>query len=326
MSDLDPRAAFLAGRERAAQHWLAFWQDHAQEPEALAAAYGHVLRALTWCAMADSPSLAAIDLALAVDVHMIRQGQWHDWEPLLRRFVAQAGATGSPERQYALRHSLATICFRLHRLEESIALSQDNHRWATAIGDRRRQAQAAINLAEAYLNAEVFDRALAHAEEAAALGAALHLPWMEADGMIDAARASMGLGELAAAEQRLRQADVLASAAGYPVYQAKAQLFLGQVLGRRGCWQEALAHLETARQLVASYGDEVGRATVQIHLGRALAELGRPDEAVQVLEDAVIIQRRHGNWPAERAAVQRLQELRARKAWLAGSAAVGSTG
>ena len=104
----------------------------------------------------------------------------------------------------------------------------------------------------------------------------------------------------------------LATATGYPVYQAKAQLFLGQVTGRRGRWDKALGRFETALQLVMSYGDEVGRATVQVSLGRALMEVGRLDEASQILEDAVRVHRHHGNLPAERVALQRLHELRTR--------------
>ena len=86
-----------------------------------------------------------------------------------------------------MRHNLAALYFRLHRLEESLALSQENYRWAMAAGEGWRQAQAAINLSEAYLNANAFDRAFAHAEEAAALAAAFNSPWQEADGLINAA-------------------------------------------------------------------------------------------------------------------------------------------
>lgn len=85
-------------------------------------------------------------------------------------------------------------------------------------------------------------------------------------------------------------------------------------------------HLETARALVSSYGDEPGRATVQTHMGRALAELGRPDEAARLLEDAVRIHRHHGNLPAERAAMQRLQELRARDLQPTNGQVAGSSG
>jgi tetratricopeptide (TPR) repeat protein len=324
VSDPAARAVFLSGRERAVQHWLGVWQAHGQEPAVQVAVSGHALRALAMYAADEDLPDAAVDLALALDVFMIRQGQWLSWEALLRRVLAQVKLHGSSDRQFALRHSLATICFRTHRLEESIALAHDNYRWASAAGQGQRQAMAAINLAEAYLNAQDFERALARAEEAAMLAAANAMPWQEADGLIDAARALMGLGELAEAERRLRCADMLAVDTGYPVYQAKAQLFLGQVLGRLGRWQEALQHLEMARRLVISYGDEVGRAVVQIHLGRTLVELGRLDEAVPLLEDAVMVHRRHGNHPAEQAALERLREATARSretgdVWLQGN-------
>ncbi len=314
MSDPEARAIFTAGQQRAVQHWLCVWQSQGgQDLAALDDFRGHALRALDWCAAAENLPDEAIDLALAMHELMIRQGQWHQWKALLRLLLLRAEQSRSPEQQFALRHNLATVCFRLHQLDESIALSQENYRWACSAGEGFRQAQAAINLAEAYLNAQDFERALAHAEEAAALAAVHAMPWQEADSWIDAARALIGLGELAEAETRLRRAEALAAATGYPVYQAKAQLFLGQLLGRRGRWQEALQHLEMARRLVISYGDEVGRAVVQIHLGRTLAELGRLDEAVHLLEDAVLVHRRHGNHPAERAALERLREATARR-------------
>ena len=46
MSLTETRTQFVAGAERAAQHWLAFWQAHSQELETLAPASGHALRAL----------------------------------------------------------------------------------------------------------------------------------------------------------------------------------------------------------------------------------------------------------------------------------------
>jgi tetratricopeptide (TPR) repeat protein len=312
MSIPSARVQFDQGIERALQHWLNYWQAQAHDPEAWAGATGHALRALRWSVATGQALEPAADLALAIQSYVMYQGQWSEWEALLHRLLERASCV-SQERLFALRHLLGMLYMRQHRLAESLALSGENYRWALAMSDRRRQAEAAISLAEVYLNAQDFEQALAHAEEATALAVAHAMSWQQADGLIDAARALIGLGELAEAERRLRQADALATKTGYPVYQAKAQLFLGQLLGRTGRWQEALQHLETARRLVISYGDEVGRATVQISLGRTLAELGRLDEATRLLEDAVRVHRRHGNLPAERVAVQRLQEVMARR-------------
>lgn len=309
------RAQFDQGIGRAVQHWLNSWPAQANDPEDRAHLAGHALAALRWSVATGQALEPAADLVVAIQAYMLYQGQWNEWEALLHRLLEQASCL-SQERLFALRHLLGALYMRQHRLAESLALSGENHRWALAMSDRCRQAEAAINLAEAYLNAQEFEQALVHAEEATALAVAHTLSWQQADGLIDAARALIGLGELAEAERRLRRADALATATGYPVYQAKAQLFLGQLLGRAGRWQEALQHLETARRLVISYGDEVGRATVQISLGRALAELGRLDDATRLLEDAVRVHRRHGNLPAERVAVQRLQEVVARRSGL----------
>ncbi|MFZ2360641.1 MAG: tetratricopeptide repeat protein [Anaerolineae bacterium] len=313
MSIPGARVQFDQGIERALQHWLSYWQAPAHDPEAWAGATGHALRALRWSIAAGQALETAIDLALAVQSHMMYQGQWSDWEALLRQLLEKAQSTASQERRFALRHHLGAVYMRQHRLTESLAITEENYRWALASGDRRLQAEAAILLAETYLNADAAEQALAYAEESASLGAALNLPWKEADGLIDAARALLAQGRLAEAEQRLRRAETLAAATGYPVYQAKARLFLGQAAFRSGCWQEALAHFEIALGLVTSYGDEVGRATVQMHLGHTLAALGRLDDATRLLEDSVRVHRRHGNEPAERVAVQRLQEVAARR-------------
>lgn len=310
MSSSHARVQFDQGIERALQHWLSYWQAQANDPEAWGGAAAHSLRALRWSIAAGQALETAIDLALAMQATMMYRGQWSEWEALLRQLLEKANSIAmSQERRFALRHHLGALYMRQHRLAESLALSEENYRCALAAGDRRLQADAAILLAETYLNADAPEQALAYAEEAAGLGAVLNLPWEEADGLIDAARALLAQGRLAEAEQRLRRAEALAAAEGHPVFQAKARLFLGQTAFRSGCWQEALAHFEIALDLVTSYGDEVGRATVQISMGRALAELGRLDDATRLLEDAVRVHRHHGNLPAERVAVQRLQEV-----------------
>lgn len=307
------RLQFQVGMERAVRYWLVYWQEHSHEPAALTTARDHALRALAWCLDHEHALDAAIDLALAINAHMLHQGLWWEWEALLQRLLLRASAAASPEQRFALRHALGAIYFRQHRLDESLALSHENHRWAVVAGHRRLQADAAINLAEAYLNAGAPERALAHAEEAAALGTALALPWKEADGLIDAARALLALGEGQEAERRLQRAADLAAAANLPVYHAKAQLFLGHLAGRCDCWQQALAHYEAALSLVSSYGDAVGLATVQSAQGWALLHLDRLDEAASLLQDAVRVLRQHGNQPAERVALERLREATARR-------------
>lgn len=326
MNAPEVRAQFVSGVDRAAAYWLAYWRAHAATPQALARAHGHALRALTWHVTCARSLATAVELVAAMQDTMMFQGQWWEWEALLRQLLAKADAAGNHEYQTMLRGAISAICFRTGRIDESISLAMKLYHQAVSSGDPRRQAGAALGLAEAYLSAGAGDRALVYAEEVTTLGATYDLPRFEADGLIDAARALIDQGDLAEAERRLLRAAEIAASPDLVMFYAKAQLFLGHVSRSRQQWQEALAHYEIALALVAGYGDEVGRATVQSHIGRALAELGHLDEASRLLEDAVHVLRRHGNEPAERAAMQQLQEVKTRRGVLAQAQPMESAG
>jgi tetratricopeptide (TPR) repeat protein len=313
MHPAEAAPTFTAGKTRAAQHWLDFWAAPSREAERLDDARRHSLKALKWCAEEATLLDLAIDLAIAMSEHMTWRGVWRDWEEVLRFLSGKVSASAAADRHFALREALSALCFRQHRLDESIALSGENYDRARAAGAIAHQARAALNLAEAHLNAGAADQALAYAEELAVLAARLGVRWQEADAHINAARALGAMNRPEEAEQRLWQGHALAVAAGLPVYEAKAHIFLGHVACHRQQWQAALARFEAALALVTSYGDEVGRATVQSNIGRALTELGRWQEAAAILEGAVRAFRHHGNTPAERIALQRLQDLETRR-------------
>ncbi len=309
----DPQTVFHAGIERAGRHWLAFFQAAPRNPEIWARCGGHALRALTWCIESgQSPELTA-DLAQALQSHVMQLGHWHEWESMMRRVIAQVAETVDVERAWALNSHFSSLLYRLHRLDESIALSQRSYELAVARQDIGRQEGVLIALAEAYLNAEAYDQALRCAEEATALALVLGEPIRETDALIDAARALMALGRVDEAERRLEQALALAQAAGDTVYTAKAHLFLGHAACADGRWALALERFERALPLVAGYHDEVGRATVLSNIGRALTELDRWDEATATLEEAIRVLRHHGNGPAEAVARQRLETVQARR-------------
>lgn len=313
MTLLDPRAEFVAGLEHAAQHWLAFWQHNGHDVEAQRQARGHALRALLWCADWGQDAERAADLVLALDRHMMWAGQWAEWELCLRRVIAGIGPQVRPERRFELQGCLAAIYFRLHRLDEALALARENERIAAALGDVRRQEAAAVLLAETYLNEPRFDFAQAHAERAVELAVSLGDQVLEADALIDLARALLGQDRIAEAEQHLARAYDLATAAEDTIYRCKAQLFRGHAAAARRDWSQSLIFCSEALNLVTSYGDEVGRGVVLTNMGRALIELGSWDEADQTLTEALRIHRFHGNTPAERVCVQRLQELHAHR-------------
>lgn len=310
----DSQALFAIGMARAVRHWLAFWQHNGHDVEAQRQARGHALRALLWCADWGQDAERAADLVLAMDRHMMWAGQWAEWELCLRRVIAGIGPQVRPERRFELQGCLAAIYFRLHRLDEALALARENERIAVALGDARRQEAAAVLLAETYLNEPRFDLAQAHAERAVELAVSLGDQVLEADALIDLARALLGQDRIAEAEQHLVRAHDLTTAAEDTVYRCKAQLFRGHAAAARRDWQQSLVFCSEALNLVTSYGDEVGRGVVLTNMGRALLELGRWDEARETLEQALRIHRFHGNIPAEQVCQQRLVDLAARPA------------
>ena len=314
MNAAETAPIFAAGKERSARYWLDFWAAPSHDPHRLDEAQRHSVQTVMWCAEDEGLLDLAIDLAIAMSERATWRGKWHDWEAVLRHLLGKTNPTVMSDRHFALREALSAVCFRQHRIDESIALSGENYHRARAAGATAHQARAALNLAEAHLNAGAAEQALAYAEELRVLAVRIGSRWQEADAHIDAARALTALNRVAEAEQRLWQGHALAVAGGLPVYQTKAHIFLGHVACHRQQWPEALARFETALSLVISYGDEVGRATVQSNVGRVLIELGRWQEAIAILEDAVRTFRFHGNVPAERIALQRLQDLETRRA------------
>lgn len=307
----DTRSLFATGMERAAHHWLAYWQQNGYDSEAQRQARGHALRALMWCAEWGITPDTVADLAVALHTHMMRAGQWFEWEPCLRTVLERAGPHICDERRSAVQHCLSTLYFRLHRMEDAIALAEDNVRIALTAADTRRQELATTNLSETYLKMRRYDVAQAYSEEATRLAAALGDAVREADGHINIARALLGLGKVAEAEQHLTRAEHLVAPTSDQVFRCKTRLFQGQAAGARQAWDRALEHFSDALYLVRLYGDEVGYGVVLNNIGRALMELGRWDEADAVLTEALHILQLYGNAPAAQVSRNRLAELRA---------------
>lgn len=309
----DTPSLFAAGMSRAAQHWLAYWRRNGHDSEAQRQARGHALRALMWCADWGTAPDTAADLAVALHAHMMYAGQWAEWEACLCWVIDRIRPSIGDEQRFELQYCLAELYFRLHRLNEAVALAQDNGRIALAAKDIGREERVASLQAETYLNMAQYETALAHAEHAADLAASLGNAAKEADGQINLARALLGQGRISEAEPRLARALALASAANNKMYTAKSYLFLGHAAAARDQWALALKQFRAALHLVEGYGDEVGRGTVLSNIGRALTELGAWDAAQRTLEESQQILRCHGNTPAAEVAQQRLRSLAARR-------------
>lgn len=300
-----PALEFRDGIERAARYWLDYFSNRPIDWQRSGC---HALRALLWCAESGRNAALTVDLAAALQIPMMRLGRWIEWEAMLGRIDAEVAALLDAEQMWTLNNLRSSVYMRLHRLDEALNLVQHNLQLA-ADHDPRRQCRSLTLEAEIYLNGLAPERALGCAEEALSLAVTLQDPILEADALINSARALMDAGAVSDAECRLELALTLTMAANDVVYEAKARLFLGHAAGAAGQWSNALARFDQALRLVTSYSDEVGRATVLSNIGRALTELGRWDEACVALEEAIVVLGKHGNAPAEAAARQRLVTL-----------------
>lgn len=308
----DPAAVFLAGVGRAGSHWLAFFRDRPTDPATWERVGGHALRALRWCADCAGHEILTADLAHALQPQMMRLGQWHEWAGLLQHAIAAIESSVDLDRLVRAKAELCTVYFRLHRLDEAMALAQRCYDTGVAHQNQSWQYAGMIAMAEAHLNAQAFDLAFRCAEEASKLAAQMGDPVKEADGLANAAWALLGQGVTAEAEQRLERALALTLAAGDLVWQAKARLFLGHAARAQGRLALALERYRAAFSIVEGYGDQVGCGTILSAMGLVYTELGEWAAAWKALTQALEILERHGNTPAVNVTRQRLEMLAGR--------------
>lgn len=305
----DPAAVFLAGVGRAGNYWLAFFRDRPTDLAIWERVGGHALRALRWCADCAGHETLTADLAHVLQSQMMRLGQWHEWAILLQHAIAAIESSVDLDRLVRAKAELCTVYFRLHRLDEAMALAQ--HCYDIGVTQQKRSWQYAgtIAMAEAHLNAQAFDLAFRCAEEATMLAALMEDPVKEADGLANAAWALLGQGITEEAEQRLERALALTIAAGDFVWQAKARLFLGHAARAQGRLALALERYHAAFSIVEGYGDQVGCGTILSAMGLVYTELGEWAAARKTLSEALQILERHGNTPAVNITRQRLEIL-----------------
>lgn len=309
----DARETFLTGIDFSVGYWLDFWRRTEDNSEAQHNALGHAVRAIIRSLEYRRCPKSSVELAVALNMHMQRRGRWHEWERLLAQVAEWAGPLIEAELRIQLEGQLSLYWFRLNRIDEVIDLATQQYLWAVGSGSVLGSYAAMIRMAEAYLNAERYDLALACAEEAYASSLSLGDPVKLADALINGARAALGLGLIDDAEQRLERAEALTAESRDADYCCKAQLFLGHAAAARKAWAAALRRFETALILIDGYGDLVGRGVVLSNMGRALTELGRWDEAESALSEALAILHYHGNVPAEEICRQRHRQLHERR-------------
>lgn len=306
---------FLAYLERSARHWLSYVRIHGDDQKALGQVAPHVLRTLHLCTLLRiDPDLTA-ELALAWDLYMIQAGQWQVWEACLQEVITTTGTQISREKAHALSHRLAVIYFRSHMFAESLALLEQNEKLALAAGSPALLAHTYNAMAETYLNALEPDKAERYARAVTSLAHEIGDRPLEADSLINTARALANREEgRVEAEVYLQQALTIAQAEENEPITAKTLIFIGHLACMKNAFPEALRYYRTALAFVESYGDRAGVGVMFSNIGRVLMELQHYEEAERMLVDSIAISKELGNFPSATRTGEVLAELQRRQA------------
>ena len=177
-----------------------------------------------------------------------------------------------------------------HYLEDELMLSEALDVLGTAVrvsGEALRASDrvaSRLRMARVLRKLNEFDAADMAYDEAGTMAAALGDRGSELLSRIGRARASMGRGNLAAAEDALRGVLGDVGRAAEPDIAARAHQEMAIVLAARGQPAEAIPHIWRAFQL---YEDEVSRTRALADLGGLLAVVGDIEGAESALNDVV---------------------------------------
>jgi len=269
------RLRFQRQLSRLGEHLLAYWQDHAQDYEALNSKAALLLHVMGLCeSLATEPSVL-VALAQAAHPFMISMGYWSRWERPLRAALAAAANMDDSSARAHLLSNLGTLLSWRGQLDEAtacqteaLALSlcaNDDSLIAaccTGLGDIHRR-KADIEQAEAF-----YRRAMEHQKR---LG--------EQDKMADAYLALSALawlqGKWSQSKETTQQALQIGKALNDPHRIATALNSLGLCSYYMGCWEEAIRYLNEALALARQADSPLGQASLLGNLGIILTDIGR---------------------------------------------------
>ena len=195
------------------------------------------------------------------------RGYWGEWIPILQQALASA-----PEKETVIYGRLQNELGQLYRLSHKFpeALAQHQHALTLAekLAELELKAISYQNLCEAYLRSNQFPEA----KEYGLL--ALQAVQMLSDHKLLQASILNSLGEvsrfggnLATAEDYLRQAVTLRRELAEPVYLARSLNDLGNILGGQNKYEAAQRAFEEAEVILRSTTDVIHKAKVRLNLG-----------------------------------------------------------
>jgi len=255
--------------------------------------------ALAWCDAERAGLAAATHLAARLDRHdtawklaaaamsfYYRRSHWGDWVATHRTGLASARVLGDPQGEIWMLNNLGMV-YGVQQMEESIACFEQAIVLSRANGDEVREARAANNLANTYLELGRFEQARQAAERALDVDRHSGDRWGEGIALDILGCAFHKLGRLEEAVGHLRQAldifrelDSRAPAADALSDLGETYLSLGQVADAVGCLSQSLA-------MHRDVGDRHFHAVALQRLGGAQRQAGQLRQARELFAEAL---------------------------------------
>ena len=232
------------------------------------------------------------------DTHLVAEAQLRRMAVLLRgghvieaeeaqgralNLFAELGDTAGQARVY---RELAYTAWTNSDYEAMLEANLSALRLYQALNNRRAEASAAWNIAQAYRHLEQQSEALTWAETAAEIYKTLNDPLGEYTRLNTLAWAHAQRGEVAASAAYLEQALPICEKLNDKHLSLQQHMTLGQYLLNADEPRRARNHLEKAAQLGADIGDPRHEGYPLMSLGATLERLGEPERAAETYRRA----------------------------------------
>jgi CHAT domain-containing protein/tetratricopeptide (TPR) repeat protein len=263
--------------------------DHrCERPDKALARYDRSLRAARQLNDASMERIIQLNRATALSA----LGRFEKAEKLYREVGTLAEACGETRIKAFVDFNLGYVHFR--RGEYALAHDTlDSARQSfEALGDQHFLALTLVDLTELFLEVNAFPRALDHARRAFQLASSLGLRFEMGRTTLFQAIASIGLGDLLEAEERLKQAASFFREEGNDSSEALTHVYLAELEHQRGETRRACQRLKESIQTFRSLHLRLQEATALLRLAQIRIDKGTWKDAALRLEEAGKILRR----------------------------------
>jgi transcriptional regulator with PAS, ATPase and Fis domain/uncharacterized protein HemY len=221
-------------------------------------------------------------------INLILIGQWGKAQEALQRALELATeADECAEKVPMILDSLGELLMLRGELDDAKDYLQRAVALATDYGNKWYACQAFRTLARCYLAMENHAKALAKAQEALALAAAIGDRQGAADSRLILAEAHLRNGESEKCSQELAKLEEETSESGTDMgFAGEAQRLSGMLAMLKGDYSSAAQHFGSSVSIFDMLGDRYRAARAHSELGRTYA-VGQPSRAIEHLSRAV---------------------------------------